>query len=124
MIVYDTGALIAGERAARPMWALHDALLRDGGSPLVPTTVLAQAWRGGPQVNLSRLIKGCTIVPLDDALARAAGSLLGRTGTSDIVDASVVALAGGLGAAVVTGDLGDLRPLAAAGGFDLRMHSV
>ena len=43
MIVYDTGALVAGERNDRAMWALHDAALRRGITPIVPAGVLAQA---------------------------------------------------------------------------------
>ncbi len=66
MIVYDAGALIAAERRDRPMWALHDGALRRRLSPLVPAGVLAQAWRGGPQANLSRLIAGCTVWTLDE----------------------------------------------------------
>lgn len=124
MIVYDTGALVAGERSDRTLWALHDAVLRDGVSPLVPTTVLAQAWRGGRQANLARLLKGCVVVPFDDPLARATGDLIGAAGTSDIVDASVVALAGGLDAAIVTADVRDLEHLGSTAGLELRSHRI
>jgi hypothetical protein len=124
VIVYDTGALVAGERGHRGMWALHEAALRDGLSPLVPAGVLAQAWRGGPQANLSRLLAGCTVAPLDEPLARAAGTLCGKAGTSDVVDASVVVLAHLAGAAIVTGDPGDLHRLITAGEVDTRLHEV
>jgi hypothetical protein len=43
VIVYDTGALVAGERSDRQMWELHDAALRRGIAPAVPVAVLAQA---------------------------------------------------------------------------------
>lgn len=124
MIIYDAGALVAAERNVRPLWALHDAALRRDVSPLVPAGVLAQVWRGGPQPNLSRLLAGCTVSPLDESLARAAGTLCGQAGTSDVVDASVVVLAHALAAPVVTGDAGDLSALAGAAGWPITLHEI
>ncbi len=124
MIIYDAGALVAAERNVRPLWALHDAALRRDVSPLVPAGVLAQVWRGGPQANLSRLLAGCTVTPLDDPLARAAGTLCGQAGASDIVDASVVVLAHVMAAPVVTGDAADLRDLASAAGWPITLHAI
>jgi len=66
----------------------------------VPAAVVAQAWRDGArQARLARLLKGCDVVPLDDASAREVGELLGRAGVSDPADGSVALLAAGLGAA-------------------------
>ncbi len=124
MIVYDAGALVAAERDQRPMWALHAATLRRGLSPLVPAAVLAQVWRGGPQVSLSRLLAGCTITPLDERIARTSGALCGRAGSDDVVDASVVVLAQMLDASVVTGDADDLRRLADAAGYSISLHEI
>lgn len=124
MIVYDTGALVAGERGARGLWALHDAALRDRLSPLVPAGVLAQAWRGGPQANLSRLLSGCTVMPFDERLARATGALCGEAGTTDVVDASVVVAAQLIGGAIVSGDMADLARLIEAGGMDVQIYEV
>ena len=93
VIIYDAGALVAAERNVRLLWALHDATLRRDLTPIVPAGVLAQVWRGGPQANLSRLLAGCRVTSLDESLARAAGTLCGQAGTSDVVDASVVVLA-------------------------------
>ena len=53
------------------------------------------------------------VVPLDDALGRRAGVLLGASGGSDVIDAAVVLLAEH-GDAIHTSDVGDLGPLAAA----------
>ena len=78
-LTYDTGALIAAERDNRLMWALHRAALARGVSPTVPAGVLGEAWRGGPQHHLSRLLKGCRIEPLAETQARAIGVLIGRT---------------------------------------------
>lgn len=124
MIVYDAGALVAAERNERPMWALHDASLRRGLSPLVPAAVLAQVWRGGPQASLSRLLAGCTITPLDERIARAAGTLCGQARSDDVVDASVVVLAQMLDASVVTGDATDLRRLAEAVDYPISLHEI
>ena len=124
MIIYDAGALVAAERSVRPLWALHDAALRRDVSPLVPAGVLAQVWRGGPQANLSRLLAGCTVTPLDESLARSVGTLCGQARTSDVVDASVVVLARVLAAPVVTGDAADLRALAGAAGWPITIHEI
>lgn len=124
MIVYDAGALIAAERQRRELWTLHDSILRQGLSPVVPAAVLAQVWRGGPQHNLSRLLAGCVVMPLHEALARATGALCARSGHGDVVDASVVVLAGMLGASIVTSDGRDIRRLAEAGGADLKVHQI
>lgn len=90
----------------------------------VPTVVLAQAWRGGPQANLSRLLARCTVSPLDEPLARAAGTLCGQTGTRDVVDASVAVLAHALAAPVVTGDRNALDALASAAGWPIALHEI
>lgn len=124
MIIYDAGALVAAERNVRPLWALHDASLRRELTPIVPAGVLAQVWRGGPQANLSRLLAGCRVTPLDESLARAAGSLCGQAGTSDVVDASVVVLAHAMHAPVVTGDADDLNALASAAGWPIALHEI
>lgn len=87
---YDTGALIAADRGDREMWALHKDALLHGILPTVPAGVLAQAWRGGPQHQLSRLLKGCEVELLGESDARAIGTRAARTGHTDVVDVSVV----------------------------------
>lgn len=53
-----------------------------------------------------------TVVPaLDQVLAEAAGVLCARTGTSDVIDASVVLVARRERAVVVTSDLDDIERL-------------
>lgn len=51
---------------------------------------------------------------MTEAQARVVGSLLARTGTADIVDASVVVVARERGDQVLTSDPDDLGPLSAA----------
>jgi hypothetical protein len=117
-VTYDTGALIAAERGERRMWALHAGFLSESVAPTVPSVVLAQAWRGGAhQANLARMLAPCRIDGLDEAAARAAGTLLAATGSADVVDAAVVHGALDRGDVVITDDPEDL--VALAGGHGL-----
>lgn len=124
MIVYDTGALVAGARNVRQMWALHDAALRRGITPIVPAPALAQAWRGGPQARLSQLLRGCVSAPLNEPLARDVGALCATAKASDVVDASVVLVARSRNAAIVTSDGPDIRHLASWAGASLTIHKI
>ena len=92
--------------------------------PTLPTVVLGQAWRGGPQARLSRLLHGCRIEPLTEQQARAAGAALAASGGSDLVDAAVAITALAREDLVVTSDPDDLRRIAAAIGRDLAVHVV
>lgn len=123
-LVYDTGALLAAERRDTRAWERHAASLGRGVRPVVPVVVLAQAWRGGPQPNLSRLLRGCDVLPDTEQFGRAAGGACARAGTGDVVDALVVTVALGLDAPVVTSDPDDLRRLAAALGRTLTVLPV
>jgi predicted nucleic acid-binding protein len=123
-IVYDTGALLAAERRNPDLLALHDELTAARIRPIVPIVVLAQAWRGGPQHQISRTLKGCDILPDDQRTGRAAGVLCGAAGTADVVDAIVVATAVQQQASVVTSDPDDLTHLAASIGVKLHIFTV
>ena len=113
-VTYDTGALLAAERNQREVWAVHRRALQRGVRPTVPAGVLAQAWRGGPQAELSRLLKGCRVEDLDEVRGRAAGQACGRARTSDVIDATVVIGALARRDLVVTSDRDDIITLAAA----------
>jgi hypothetical protein len=114
-ITYDTGALIAADRAERRVWARHRALLALREVPMVPAPVVAQSWRGGGrQALLARLLAGCGVEALDDGQARAVGSLAARAATTDIVDACVVEGAMRRRDLVVSSDPDDLQAIAAA----------
>ena len=60
---------------------------------------------------MRRLLRGCEVVPLDEAAAHAAGSLLGKTRTKDVVDASVALLSIRHGADVISDDAEDIQRL-------------
>jgi predicted nucleic acid-binding protein len=114
--VYDTGVLIAAERGERRTWAEHRVRLEAGFVPLVPSPVVAQASRSPRQVQLRRLLRGCEVVPFEEAAAHAAGALLAKARTRDVVDASVAVLAIAEQADIASDDADDLRRLLAAAG--------
>ena len=108
----DAGALIAFERAKRAMVALVARARERGDLLAVPAGVVAQAWRDGRrQVRLVRLLASevVEVVVLDDPIARAVGQLCGVSGTSDVIDASIVLCARERGHKVLTSDPDDLR---------------
>ena len=108
-VVYDTGALIGADRSERALWADHRARLLLGVLPVVTAPVVAQASRSPRQVQLRRFLRGCEIVDFTGNESHDVGSLLERTGTSDVVDAHVVLTAANLSAIVLTSDPEDLR---------------
>jgi predicted nucleic acid-binding protein len=86
--------------------------------------VLAQAWRGGPQRQISRILKACDIIPDDERTGRAAGLACAASGTAGVVDAIGVATAVRHQAPVVTSDPGDLTHIADATGMKIRLYPI
>jgi hypothetical protein len=106
--VLDAGALTALERGDERT----RAFLSRPAHHVVPAPVLAQVWRDGArQARLARIVNdhSTTIDGLDEGSAKAVGVLLGRAGTSDVVDASVVLSARRHDALVFSADAADLR---------------
>jgi hypothetical protein len=122
-IIYDTGALIAAESNDRLLWSLHRAAVRKGLRPIVPAGVLGQAWRGGPQPNLSRLLRGTDTAPLTEEAARAIGTRCAQSATADLIDASVVTAARPRDV-VVTSDPDDIAHLASSARAQITIHTV
>jgi len=123
-IVYDASILVAADRNERRVWAEHRVRTKAGLPPLVPAPVVAQVSRAATQANLRRFLRGCEVVPFDEADAHSAGALLAAAGTSDVVDAAVVTLAIERGANVLTGDGGDIRLLVATSGVSLDVYDI
>jgi predicted nucleic acid-binding protein len=123
-LVYDTGALLAAERADLRVVLLHRGAQQTGHQPVVPAVVLAQAWRGGAQARLARFLQGCLVMAFDERVARAAGAACAAARTSDVVDATVVVVAATLRATVVTSDAGDIEDLADALGVKIAIEAV
>ena len=115
-VVRDSGALISLERNNRAIWALLKLAALKGVEVLVPSTALAQVWRGAPtQAALARALQHCVIASFD-GVARDVGELCGRTRTSDICDAHVALVAATRGDALYTSDPRDMRRLVPACG--------
>lgn len=118
----DAGALIAVERGDRTMIARLEAAEQAGTGLRSTAIVLAQVWRdpAGRQARLGRLLRAVDIRAVDDQLARDAGVLLGRAGTSDPIDATVALVAEG-GDHILTSDPEDLRHLVGTAGIHARV---
>ena len=123
-IVYDAGVLIAADKNERRVWAEHRVRLEAGILPCVPAPVVAQVSRSSRQVQLRRLLAGCDTIPLDEAVAHRAGALLAMSHTTDIVDASVVALAELYAASILTSDANDIACLVTAAGLRLAIIDI
>jgi len=114
--VFDSGALIALERNDRTVWAALKLAALKNTDVLVPSTVLAQVWRGTrSQAQLSKALRHCVIASFD-SVAREVGELCGRARTADICDAHVAIIAGSQGDVLYTSDPEDMRRLVAAYG--------
>ena len=124
-MILDAGGLLAVERAHRDTVALIKDELSRGHVPLTHGGVVGQVWRGGSgrQANLARLLPALDIAPLDAALGRRAGLLLGRARQEDAVDAALVLLASD-GDLVLTSDAGHLSQLAAVAGLHVDIVAV
>jgi hypothetical protein len=114
-LVLDAGALVAVDRGDRAMIARLRVAQRDGLELRSTGVVITQVWRDptGRQASLARLLKAVDVKAVDEHLGRQAGVLLGRAGTDDAVDASVVAVSA-TGDRIVTSDPGDIRRLVSA----------
>ena len=78
---------------------------------MVPAPVVTQVSRSPKQAQIRRLLRGCEVVAFDEAAAHAAGALLGKARTRDVVDASVAELAIRKLADIVSDDAKDIRRL-------------
>lgn len=124
-VTYDTGALVAGERNDRRMWALHAGFLAAGVAPVVPAPVLAEAWRGGArQASLVRLLAMCSIEPMGENQARHVGVLAGKAAHDDVVDVAVVEGATRRDDGIVTSNEDHIRRIASAAKSRLRIHTI
>ncbi|MQA01023.1 MAG: twitching motility protein PilT [Dehalococcoidia bacterium] len=116
-LVLDEGAFVAVERNDRVTVARLLAGRSQGFELRTSAIVIAQVWREptGRHARLARLLRTVNVRPVTEDVGRAAGILLGRAGSSDAVDATVVLLAED-GDRILTSDPSDLSRLAAAAG--------
>src|SRR6266702_241251 len=74
-----------------------------------------------PQPQISRVLKGCDIIPDDERPGRAAGVACPAAGTTDVAGAIVIATAVRHQAPIVTSDPGDLARIADAISVKIRL---
>lgn len=110
-ITLAAGGLIGIERNDRRLLTILKRAQQLGDFVVIPAPALAQVWRGPRSAQISAFLKQARIEILDEDLAKEAGMLCGRTGTSDIVDAAVVIVAGRQHHDIVTSDTKDLQRL-------------
>ena len=123
-LLLDAGALIALDRADRAMWARLKGTLAAGQVPLTHGGIVGQVWRDGArQARLAHALAGIDVSALDEHLGRAAGTLLARAGTADVVGAALAALAED-GDDVLTSDPHDLIALIESTGRHVEVLSV
>jgi predicted nucleic acid-binding protein len=112
-VTLDTGVFIALERKQRRALVLWKAWERAGVTLTVPAVVIAEWWRDR-QWNAARWLDGVEVEPVDEALARIAGEVLGelRLSREHTIDAIVMASAAQRGDTVYTSDFDDMSRLA------------
>ena len=123
-VIYDAAVLVAADRNDRRTWAEHKARLELGVCPSVPALVIAQVSRSPQQAQLRRFLAGCVIVPLAESEAHEAGRLLGRSRTSDVVDAVVVITALRQKAMILTSDPDDIIRLVRVSGHEVSVIAL
>ncbi len=113
-LILDSGAILALARGDGDTRAALDRARREGYVVVIPTPVLAQVHRGGRDPAwVDRVVSRVdALLPTAVPVARRAGELLARSGTSDAVDAIVAAEAlQSIPALILTSDPDDLTRL-------------
>lgn len=121
--ILDAGALIDIENNDRVAWIRLKSQVELGLLPRTHGGVVGQVWRGRGtrQARLATALRLIDVLPLDRTLGQASGVLLAAAGSSDVVDAALVALAQA-GDRIVTSDPDDIASLIQArgtGGIDV-----
>ncbi|HUZ20428.1 MAG TPA: hypothetical protein VMU75_07655 [Acidimicrobiales bacterium] len=123
-VVYDAAVLVAAARDDRETWADHRVRLELGELPTTTAPVVAQVSRSGRQAQLRRFLRGCESLAFSPDQAHEVGALLGRAGTSDVVDAHLVVIAAKMASTVLTSDIDDLRLLSSQLPAPVSLHGV
>jgi predicted nucleic acid-binding protein len=115
--VLDAGAFIAVDRDDRSMIARLRVAQLHGHELRTSAIVVAQVWRSpeGRQARLARLLRAVEVCPVDERMARDAGTLLAKAHAHDPIDATVVLVARS-GDRILTGDPDDIGRLASSSG--------
>jgi len=111
-LTFDTGMLIALERRNQRAWNVYREARARKVPITVPTSVIAEWWRGRTDVR-EHVLSGALSEVLSESMARSAGEALANVGDASVVDAIVVASAASRGDVVYTSDVEDLEKLRA-----------
>ena len=111
VVVLDAGPLLLFERGDALVNALLLGAFRKYTDLVIPAAALAQVWRGPTSARVANLIRSSRVISMDEDIARRSGVLCALTGTSDVVDASVVAVAELEHASILTSDPIDITRL-------------
>ena len=113
-LILDTGGILALVRLGLVARAALERAVREGYVVVIPTPVLAQVHRGGhDRAHVDRVVnKVDALLPTSALVARRAGELQAKAGTSDAIDAIVVAEAlESAPSLILPSDRGDLERL-------------
>ncbi|HJP89047.1 MAG TPA: PIN domain-containing protein [Candidatus Limnocylindrales bacterium] len=113
-LILDAGGILAWADGNGDARATIERARLGGYAIVIPSVVVAQVHRGGPdQARTDRIFKAVdAIVPTSVEIARRAGELLAAAGLADAVDAIVVAEALAAAPAIIlTSDRPDIRRL-------------
>ncbi len=111
-MILDAGVLVAVDRGEKAAQSFLTAALEESAVLRTSTPVVAQVWRDGSrQARLARFLDTLEIHDFTLVDARVVGGILLRSGTSDVVDAHLVALAVRLQDSIVTADAADFQLL-------------
>jgi hypothetical protein len=124
-LTLDAGAFIAAQKRSRLFLAALERVVSEGPNVnmRVPAGVVGQVWRGNDAL-LARMLNACEVVSLDQGMARAAGELLKAARHDDVIDATVVLVAGANGDVVMTSDADDIARLSKVGGLEVTIIPV
>jgi predicted nucleic acid-binding protein len=113
-MILDAGGILALTRGSADARAALDRAVREGYVVLIPTPVLAQVHHGGhDRAHVDRVVNMVDDpLPTSALVARRAGELQAKAGTSDAIDAIVTAEAlESAPSLILTSDPGDLERL-------------
>jgi predicted nucleic acid-binding protein len=106
-LILDAGFLISVDRGEDLARSFITAAHRFGTALHTTHPVVAQVWRDGSrQARLASFLRTVSVHPFDDGPM--VGRILGLSGSADVVDAHIVAVALRLNDDILTGDTDDL----------------
>jgi predicted nucleic acid-binding protein len=126
IIVLDSGAIIASERNDPTIAAVLNAARKNRTTIVVPSTVVAETWRGpSTHPRTGQLFGSVNAFPeLNEQTAKAVGALLAKSKTAAVIDGSVVSIAiATLPATIVTSDVHDITHLLKSAGVAYALSS-